>query len=358
MEAGVHMSDKNLGRRTRVEAAFDGINVTKSIAPYLLSAVYTESEEDKADDIQLRLQDRDAIWLEKWLTDAINAASSGTLKMDIAFLRENWNWANGKDDLLMCGLFELDTVKASGPPGVITLKGTSLPYSATIRQTLNSRAWESCTLSSIVREIAAANGMTVMYESAEDPLYKRIEQVKIPDIEFLSQLCHNAGISLKVTNNIIVLFDQVQYEAGTPVLTIKRGDGSYTKWDLGVGSTDVKYASCRVRYTDPSGKLITATAYADEKTKKGQQLEISEKVLNAAEAKALAQKQLRLHNKFAKTVTFELPGNPAILSGLTVVLERWGAWDGKYIIAETQHSVSGSGGYTTQARLRKVLEGY
>lgn len=351
------MSDKSLGRRTKVETAFGGVNITKSIAPYLLSAVYTESEEDKADDIQLRLQDRDSLWLEKWLVDAINAAGSGNLKMDVAFLRENWNWANGKDALLVCGQFELDTVKASGPPGIVVIKGTSLPYSATIRQTLNSRAWESCTLSSIAREMASANGMTIMYESAEDPLYKRVEQVKIPDIEFLSQLCHNAGISLKVTNNIIVLFDQPQYEAGAPVMTIKRGDGSYTRWDLGVGSTNVKYASCRVRYTDPSGNLVMATAYADDGAKKGQQLEISAKVSTAAEAKALAQKQLRLHNKFAKTATFEFPGNPAILSGLTVVLKRWGAWDGKYIIAETQHSV-GSGGYTTKARLRKVLEGY
>lgn len=49
------------------------------------------------------------------------------------------------------------------------------------------------------------------------------------------------------------------------------------------------------------------------------------------------------------------PGNPALVAGVTVALEGWGGWSGKYIISQAQHTVSGTGGYTTQVRLRRCL---
>ena len=76
-----------------------------------------------------------------------------------------------------------------------------------------------------------------------------------------------------------------------------------------------------------------------------------------AEAKALAEKQLRLHNKYARTCSFTFPGDPDLLAGVTVLLDGWGAFDGKYIIKQSKHSVS-SAGYTTTVTLRRVLEGY
>ena len=57
--------------------------------------------------------------------------------------------------------------------------------------------------------------------------------------------CHEAGISLKATNKILVLFDQAEYEAKNEILTIRRGDGSYTRYQIGTGTADTQYASCR-----------------------------------------------------------------------------------------------------------------
>lgn len=70
------MSDKNQARRTTAEVVFGGTDITASIRPYLLSLTYTDNEEDEADDLQIKLQDRDSLWLEKWLNDAIQAAAS------------------------------------------------------------------------------------------------------------------------------------------------------------------------------------------------------------------------------------------------------------------------------------------
>ena len=445
------MSNPNQARRVSAQIFFQGADITGSMRPYLLSATYTDKEEDESDDLQLKLQDRDDIWLKKWLADAIDAAASaggstaaagsgttaykvtaksglnirsgpstsygknGTVvcgtelhvegiengwakvsyngktayvsasyikeadggggdasapassaaektgfKISAVFIRENWN-GGGRDKVLDCGQFELDSVDASGPPNTITIKATALPYSAQIRQTERSKAWESYTLSGIANEMAAANGMTCMYLSNSDPSYGRVEQYKQSDIAFLSQLCREAGISLKATNNLIVLFDQADYEKKAAVLTIARGSGSYTKHKLNVGTAETQYASCRVSYTDPgTGKCIEATAKVDdynEKSKNNQQLEITAKVASVAEAKTKAEKYLRLHNKYAKTATFTLPGNPDIVAGVTVMLTGWGAWDGKYIVSQATHAI-GSSGYTTQIKLRRVLEGY
>ncbi len=428
------MSNRDNARRTATQIAFNKADITTSIGPYLKSMTYVDNEEDETDEIQIQVHDRDSIWMEKWLNDAIDAASStsssssdtpsgggetvytvvkgdtlsgiaakygttyqeiakangiknpnliypgqqfkipGTgggeasggdvsadpgLKIDAVIVRENWT-GGGKDAVLPCGEFELDSVAASGPPAVINIKGTSLPFTAQVRQTKKSKAWENYTLSGIANEMAGANGMVCMYESASDPFYSRVEQVKTSDIQFLETLCHKAGISLKATNRTLVLFDQAAYESKAAVFTIKRGGGAYTKYKLNVGTADTQYSSCRVSYVDPTGKCIEGVAKVEDykaDAKNNQQLEITAKVADKDEAKALAEKLLRKHNRYAKTASFTIPGNPDLVAGVTVMLEKWGGWDGKYIITQAKHTVGGSG-YTVQIKLRRVLEGY
>jgi len=355
------VSKKDLARRTAVEIAFAGTDITASIRPYLKAVTYTDNEADTADDLQIQLHDRDSIWLEKWLVEAIEAASAAKLKIDVVFIRENW-LGDGKDIVLPCGEFELDNVVLSGPPATIVIKGTSLPFSAQVRQTKKTKAWENTTLSAIANELAGANGMRSMYESASDPFYARVEQLDASDIDFLSRLSHDAGISLKATNSIIVLFDQATYEAKDPVIAIQKGKtGGYTKYKLDVGAAGTQYSSCRVSYVDPAtGKCIEGTAKIEDynaNAKNNQQLEIKAKVSSKDEAKTLAAKHLRLHNKYSKSVTFTLPGNPALVAGVTIELKGWGAFDSKYIISQAVHAV-GESGYTTQIKARWVLEGY
>ncbi len=498
------MSQKDLARRTAVQIAFAGTDITEDMRQYLLSVTYTDNEEDETDDLQIKLQDRDGIWMENWLASAVDAAAVATaqggvsgggpssymvtaksglnvrsgpstsyarlgalvcgaavevlsiengwasiqyggkdayvsaqyikpvdgqgggseadsgeavytvvkgdnlskiaaqygttwqklaeynglknpnliypgqkikipggdggapaiatstsMKIQAVFVRENWH-GDGKDEALDCGQFELDSVVASGPPAVITIKATSLPYTSQVRQTEKTRAWENISLSGILQQVGSENGMTVLWESAYDPVYERVEQFRESDIAFSSRLCHDAGISLKATNNIIVAFDQAAYEAKPEVRTIRRKDGSYSKYSLTIGSTDTKYSSCRVRYTDPAtGKLIEGKAYAEdykEDAKTNQQLEIWAKVSSVADANTLAAKRLRLHNKYAKSASFTLPGDPGLVSGVTILLDGWGPWNGRYIIKQAVHSVD-KNGYVTKIKLRRVLEG-
>jgi len=358
------MSNKDLARRTDVEVCFEGVNISSSIKKYWKSLTYIDNEEDETDDLQIKLHDRDGVWLTKWLNAAVQSAASAAdnkgLNIKASIIRQNWN-TDGKDLLLDCGEFELDSVSASGPPAEISIKCTSLPYKSRIRQTKKSKSWEGYTLSGIASEMAAQNGMKCMYESATDPEYDRVEQITESDISFLSKLSHNSGISLKITNGTIVLFDQAAYEAKSAVKTITKGDHSYVTYKVSTGQADSNYASCRVSYTDPdTGEVISAIAYTedyDDDNEENQQLEVSAKVNSVGEAQALAEKSLRLKNKYEHSATFSMPGSPELVAGVTIMLVGWGSWSGKYIIKQAKHTV-GDSGYTTQITLRRVLEGY
>lgn len=506
------MSNKELARRTSAQICFAGVNITKDIQPYLLSVQYTDNEEDETDDLQIKLQDTQGIWLEKWLNTAVTAAAGGStesdtetteysvssangvnvragegtsfeklgflaygttvdvyaisrgwariwysgktayvsadcieplkaevsisniqvgdtvvvsgrpqyssygegtpgatvtnysgqvtylnkregvpypihvgylgwfaesqisgaggsggepsvgieskgLRIQASILRQNWN-DDGNDDVLECGQFELDSVTAQGPPSIVTIKGTSLAYSSSIRQAKKSKSWEGYTLKGILAEVTGKNGLSYMFSSSRNPVYKRVEQYQMSDIAFLQKLCNDCGAALKCTNNIVVIYDKTTYEQKPAVLMIEHNDGTYLSYNLKTGKNDV-YTACTVSYTTSSGSVISATAYIedyDEEDDDNQTLYINQKVTSQAEAQSLAEYLLKRHNSYEVTATFKMPGNPSLVAGNTVMLNGWGGWDGKYIIAQAKHLVSNAG-YTTQIELRSVLAG-
>lgn len=353
------MSSENLARRAWGDITFQGVNITPSIRPYFLSLTYTDNEDGEADDLQLKLQDRGRIWQESWLEEMVNAAASGKFKISADIIQENWQ-GGGKDTRLPCGEFELDSVETTGPPSVVMVKSTALPFSSSIRQTKKTKAWENYSLSGMANEIAGANGLSCLYESSINPSYDRIEQNKQSDIKLLERLCKDAGLSLKATDKMIVIFDQSKFEKRAPVRTIRKGQG-YLSYSLRTNTAGTQYTSCRVSYADPlTGKKIEGIARVDdydEEAKNNQQLEIKAKVASAGEAKSIAEKRLRLHNKFSKTGKFVFPGDPVLLAGNTVQLERFGVFNGKYLIDQAVHKVDSSG-YTTTVQIRRIIGGY
>jgi phage protein D len=353
------MSDKNLARRVELGIKINGADVTADMKRYNLSLTYTDKDEDETDDLQIKLQDASGIWRDSWLTEIVNAAAakeSENLSIQATITRLNWN-GDGKDDLLDTGIFELDSVICDGPPSTVTIKATSLPFSAAIRQTLKSRAWEEYDLKGIASELASVNGMSCMFLSAQNPFYRRMEQFQVSDISFLQQLCHDAGCSLKATDKKLVIFDQADYEAKDPIITVKLNGGLYTRYKLSMSAPDAQYSSCRVYYNDPAtGKCIEGVAVSEDydSSKDAQQLVLYRKVGSIGEAQALAEKNLRLHNKFCRTVQFTLIGDTRLLAGTNILLADFGAWDGKYHITQAKHA-TGNGGYTVTVNARQVM---
>ena len=264
---------------------------------------------------------------------------------------------DGKDKVLDCGVFEIDSVSYSGPPQKLTIKATSIPYKTQLRQTKHKQAWENTTLKNIATKIGKRNGMKVMYLSTYNPVYKRKEQKNQTDIAFLKRLCKQAGISLKVTSKTIVLFDAAEYEKKKEIKKIKAGKGNILSYSFSTKTADTSYSKCHVEYTDPNTKKKIEYTYEPENANKdGQTLEVKQKVSSIEEAKELARKSLRAKNKGETTAEFTLVGDVDLVAGVTVRVYGYGEFNGKYIIEQANHSITG--GYKTQIKLRSCLEGY
>ena len=66
------MSDENTARHAECTVEFDGVDITSSIATYLLFLSFTDNEEDASDDLQIKLQDREGVWMTDWLQKMID----------------------------------------------------------------------------------------------------------------------------------------------------------------------------------------------------------------------------------------------------------------------------------------------
>ena len=348
------MSDRTLARRTTVKIYFEGVDISKDLSKYLLSLSFTDNEEDETDDISVTIDDREGKWIKDWL-NSDKRASKGA-EIHVMIVQKN-PYTDGKDKVLDCGVFEVDTVNYTGPPQKLTIKATSIPYKVPLRQTRYNRVWENTTLKNMAQKIARKSRFEFMYLSNSNLVYKRKEQINMTDIAFLKKMCKQAGISLKVTSKTIVLFDAADYEGKSEVKKIKAGKGNIISYSFSTKTADTAYSSCRVLYTDPDTKetiegiYTPANANAD-----GQVLEIKQKVSSVEEAEELAKKFLRDKNKGETTAEFTLVGDVDYVAGITVRVYGYGEFNGKYIVEQANHSITG--GYKVQIKLRSCLEGY
>lgn len=290
-------------------------------------------------------------------TKSAGSANGAKPKLVSATLvQKNWN-DTGKDMTLDMGTFEIDSVDMSGPPDKVTVKSTSIPYTSKLRMEKKSKAWEKITLKGIGQEIAGKNGLKLMYEANDNPAYKRKEQVQTSDIKFLQELCHAAGMALKVTTLTIVIYDAAEYDKKPAVRTFKKGSGDIISYKMGTKLTDTAYTSCHVSYSDPDSKeTIEYTYTPDSSTGTGQTLEINEKVNSKAEAIRLAKKRLREKNTQEYTASLKVVGDVSLVAGITVKLKGFQQFDRKYKVTQAKHNLLD--GYTVDLSLKQVLEGY
>lgn len=176
-------------RRTAVRLTFAGVDISTDINKHLLSLTYTDNEEDKTDDLQLSLDDREGVWLGNWLNTP--GASKG-VEISAVIVQKNWE-PTGKTVCLTVAFWKSTPWTGGGPAPKVTIKAGSIPYKSTVRTQKKTKAWENYTLSSIAKEIAGKNGLTCMFESAFDPLYTRKEQIQESDITFLQRALQGRG---------------------------------------------------------------------------------------------------------------------------------------------------------------------
>lgn len=368
------MSNRDLAWRTKIGLSFQGVDISGEVQDRFVSLQYSDCVSGETDDLQITLQDADNKIIGEWLNTTLEnraahnmarqsgagegvAGKTSTFSAIIARVNRN---RDGLTDILDCGTFELDSVSQGGAPQTVTLKGTSLDFSSGIRQTERCRVWENITLRDIAHRMAGSAGFSLMFLSDRDPLYEWREQIQQSDIDFLEDLCEEAGISIKVTNGQVVLFDTAAFEKRPAVRTIRLGDRRYGKYRFNTRLARTAYSACTVSYTDPNTEeTIKATfvppgfVYDEDNV-----LRVNEEVSSQREAYELAQRRLREANKGETTAVLSGAGDTSLVSGVKVLFKEFGAFDGEYLVEQSTHAVDSSNGYRTSLALRKVIEGY
>lgn len=197
---------------------------------------------------------------------------------------------------------------------------------------------------------------------------------------FLDKLCQDNGLSLKVTDNQIVIFDMADMEAAEPSLIFVRptvkdlvasvsmdvnSNGTNNKnalkqlkpasWRFTSSVRDI-YKACTVEHSQGKKKEKISATFTDPNKTEGKILLVKKDVKSVEEAERMARKELREKNKDEVTGSLTCMGDTNLSAGLTVTVKGFGKFDGKYILSQVKHSLGS--GYTCSVDLRRCLNGY
>lgn len=394
------MSTEPIETSLRLLFTADDTDVTESLMPDLLSFSYSDKETNEADEISITLKDPTGKWASAWKPDggeSVRAFISKGTTSDKGINRKE----------LYCGRFFVDSMRVSGSPRVFDLRAVSIPLNKPIRKKIKSFAWEGGHLSEIAEAIAAAAGVEFSFYADEDPYYDRVDQTRESDLKFLSRLCQDVGLSIKVTDEKLVIFDQHFYENRPPVKTITLGQSDVLSWDFEIVQSET-YKSVTVIWRDPKKKkrkeaakhtfdgnysidsedgptsdstetvtpvnpeynidsdgtkekknsAVNEFTYTDpEADENGQEFVLKKRAKSIEEAERLAKAKLRLLNQRRVTGNLTVIGDLALTAGVVVTCKGFGSFDGNFYVEQATHSISTSG-YTTSISVRRVNNEY
>lgn len=325
--------------------AFSGArrDITKDIAPYLLSLSYADNLTSAADDLAIELEDRFGLWEGDWrptFGDSVVARLSAV------------PWLTTVTDLRL-GTFAHDKIAIKGPPRTVSLQCVSAPLSTGLRRRKRTRAWRGVTLQQIAADIAKRAGLALDWSGSAGSRYASRNQGDKSDLEFLDDLCKEIGRACKVTEGAIVIFDEIDRDKTPSTGIIDLAGGFVISWSFDGDDSD-KYGSCHISFFDPRTGKTQKGEYVDKANPDGMTLELRLPLESIAEAKKKAQSLLRNANRFATRGQLVTLGDPGLVAGVTFDLTGAFALNGKFIITKATHKPIG--GYTCTLDVRRCLD--
>lgn len=117
----------------------------------------------------------------------MDTGKRSTSRCNLAANREYWQTLSELPQSLRLGLFEIDEITSSGYPSEVQIKAVSVPDNNTLRGTERSRSWEKAKPQVIANDIASAAGMSLFWDTEENPVLDRVEQTEQSDLSFCMQ---------------------------------------------------------------------------------------------------------------------------------------------------------------------------
>lgn len=299
---------------------------------------YVDEADSNADNISITVDNIDKRWANGW-TPKLNDKISAKL---------SWIDTIEKSRSIDCGSFAVDDFSISASPLTCQINATIKPINNEFSITPKSKLWKDVSVKQIATEITTASSLTLVFDSDSEDKVKELEQSNQTDSAFLKSLCEQYGLSLKIYDTKVVIYDVAKYEDKEAVATISRTQ--CTQWNY-TNSILGTYTGAVFSYTN-SKKNTTISVTVG---KSDRLLYINEAADDEADAMKKAIAKVNTSNRGLITMTLDLIEPISIVSTNCISLINFGGEiDGKYFVTRVNHSL-GNSGYVQSLNLRKVI---
>lgn len=323
-------------RQAAVALDYKGAKFNAAVSDYLTNYSYTDIASGASDSISIGLHNIDEKWLSGWFP-----IKGDSLKAQIAMA--NWE-REGQVKVLKCGDFTIDDVSFSGPNLTCNIKAVSMPTNADFKSTNKSKTWTNVTIKEIASQIAKEAGIELYYEAMSIRIAE-IEQSFTPNSSFLLSVCEKYGLSMKIFNNKLVIFEEGNYATKDSVATIKADE--MLSWSYN-STIDGTYTGAALSYTDPdSDETITVQVGSSERL-----YIINSQADSKYDAELQAMAKVNSANKKMVTMEIKIVANTAIIASSVVTIEGLGKLNGRYYVDSVKHAVGS--GYTMTLTLHQI----
>lgn len=334
--------------RSKLTLEYNGVDATDIIADDCDSFTWTDNASGSADTVTLNLANIG----QKWM-NGFYPAETDVFKAWIQL--QEWA-ADYKEGKLYCGTFMVDSLKYTGFPETLQLSGISTPIDSNFNVKQKSRTWNKTTVWTVMNDITSSAGIELIFD-AEDSSIDSVNQNGKTDLAFAYSLGSEYGLSVKLYNNKMVVYDQAAYEQKEPLYEISHvqlgGSGSYSV----INQVTAVYDSVKIQYTDGKKGKVVAYEYTIPGKEGKRQMFINTKAESHGDAEKKAKAALRENIRKSRTITLKMMGSAKYIATDCFKLTGFGKLDGVYFIDSVTHQKS-AGKYMVSITAHQVVTGF
>ncbi|CAM3107285.1 MULTISPECIES: phage late control D family protein [Streptobacillus] len=230
-----------LARRIRAIIIFNKKDISNDISHSISSIRYTDNSRNAIDDLEIELENLDYRWLREWYPDEKAQLVVGLFQGD-----------NESGEGISLGTFYID--EPTFNDNRLNLKCIALPLRSNIRDQKNTKAWEKITLEELISQIAAKHGMSILLH-ADNEFFERIDQSNETDLKFIDRICVEHGLSMKISDDKIIVFDEDNMLFNKAVVVFSIDDYRIRSFTLRKQNKEI-YDKVEVSYYDPDKKKL------------------------------------------------------------------------------------------------------
>lgn len=325
------------------ELIWNGINLTKDIAPYLTHLAFTDYDESSSDELEFTLDDAKGLWRNDYYPRKGDEVSL------------NVGWVDGFMDYL--GTFQIDqaTVSMSGQGNFLIIKALAALITQPLRSKKSAR-YENTTLRTLVNTIASNLEMNAVIQgNVPDVRIAGIAQHKETDLGFLRRVAETYGCIFTVKGKRIIFADReglIGQSTNTRIHVSQLESLEITD------ATDLNVKTARHTYWDPEKKKKVSYEYQGSAAYVTKDIdEIDGHAENSQQSELMAKAAWLKANNGSVTGTINLNvGVSGVQAGNNIIIEGAGKLSGIYHISGSRHSITKSEGSRLSADVFRVGE--